>query len=79
MAILEGGHIVPPRTQATSRSPAPLGLMMEDEFQADLHVVLFVGGYGPNVSVVEDGLMLDSNPSIMISNLENLEPNYRPG
>ena len=26
MAILEGGHIVPPRTQATSRSPAPLGL-----------------------------------------------------
>ena len=27
MAILEGGHIVPPRTQATSRSPAPLGLI----------------------------------------------------
>ena len=27
MAILEGGHIVPPHTQATSRSPAPLGLM----------------------------------------------------
>ena len=26
MAILEGGHIVPPRTQATSRSPAPLGI-----------------------------------------------------
>ena len=27
MAILEGGHIVPrPRTQATSRSPGPLGL-----------------------------------------------------
>ena len=26
MAILEGGHIVPPRTQATSRSPAPLEL-----------------------------------------------------
>ena len=27
IAILEGGHIVPnPRTQATSRSPAPLGL-----------------------------------------------------
>ena len=26
MAIIEGGHIVPPRTQATSRSPAPLGL-----------------------------------------------------
>ena len=29
MAILEGGHIVPPlRTQATSRSPAPLGLIL---------------------------------------------------
>ena len=28
MAILEGGHIVPPRTQATSRSPAPLGLII---------------------------------------------------
>ena len=26
MAILEGGNIVPPRTQAISRSPAPLGL-----------------------------------------------------
>ena len=26
MAILEGGHIVPPCLQATSRSPAPLGL-----------------------------------------------------
>ena len=28
MAILEGGHIVPPHTQATSRSPAPLGLSL---------------------------------------------------
>ena len=27
MAILEGGHIVPPCTQATSRSPTPLGLI----------------------------------------------------
>ena len=31
MAILEGGHIVPPRTQATSRSPAPLGLNHNEE------------------------------------------------
>ena len=28
MAILEGGHIVPPSTQATCRSPAPLGLIV---------------------------------------------------
>ena len=27
MAILDGRHIVPPRTQATSRSPAQLGLI----------------------------------------------------
>ena len=27
MAILEGRHIVPPRTQATSISPVPLGLI----------------------------------------------------
>ena len=32
MAILEGRHIVPPpRTQATSRSPAPLGLTSVDK------------------------------------------------
>ena len=27
MAILEGGHIVPPHTQATFKSPALLGLI----------------------------------------------------
>ena len=34
IAILEGGHILPPRTQATSRCPAPLGLkdFVENDF-----------------------------------------------
>ena len=37
MAILEGGHIVPTRTQATSRSPAPLGLKIL-EFISNQHM-----------------------------------------
>ena len=41
MAILEGEHIVPPLTQATSRSPAPLGLSYIVSINPSFYIVIF--------------------------------------